>query len=100
MRRPRASWWMYLLAASFLAYFALLFYSYCWGPEVLRFVHSPGRGPLLLKGFWSNSPGVRAGLQSGDRLVAIDGRTVGNWFDVWAMSANFQADRPVRLEIE
>ncbi len=100
MPRPRAPWWTYLFAASFLAYFALLFYSFCWGPELLGHMHSPGRKPLLLKGFWSNSAGWRAGLRSGDRLVAIDGRTVGNWFDVWAIGANFQPDRPVRLEIE
>ncbi len=100
MPRQRAPWWMYLLAASFLAYFALLFYSYCWGPELLGFVHSPGRRLLVLKGVWPNSPGQRAGLQSGDRLVAMDGHTVGNWFDVWGLGANFQADRPVRLEIE
>ncbi len=100
MSRPRAPWWMYVLAASFLAYFALLFYSYCWGPELLGFLHSPGKDFVVLKGVWPNSPGERAGLQSGDRLVAIDGRTVRTWFDVWGLGANFQADRPVQLEIE
>ncbi len=100
MPRPRAPWWMYLLAASFLAYFALLFYSYCWGPELLGFLHFPGKHFVVLKGVWPNFPGQRAGLQSGDRLVAIDGRTVHNWFDVWGLGANFQVDRPVRLEIE
>jgi len=91
---------MYLLAASFLAYFALLFYSYCWGPELLGFLHFPGKHFGVLKGVWPNFPGQRAGLRSGDRLVAIDGRTVHNWFDVWGLGANFQVDRPVRLEIE
>lgn len=47
----------------------------------------------------AGSPGERAGLRIGDRIVAIEGRAVERWHDV-AFSIMTSIDRPLAFEVD
>ena len=61
MPGPRAPWWMYVIAASFLAFFALYSYYVFFGPDVLwissGFPFERPRGLLMS----ALSPALRTG---------------------------------------
>ncbi len=62
MPRPRAPWWMYLVTATFLAYFALLIYSRAWGPERVGMNLDYTDAGVFVRAVTPNSPGESAGL--------------------------------------
>lgn len=96
----RAPWWMYVVAASFLAYFALLVYSQFWGPQSAGMEGDFSGGNMLLHWVPPNSVLERAGLKSGDRVLAVDGQVIRNYADWVAIKANFEVARPRHLELE
>lgn len=100
MPSPRPPWWMYLVAASFLAYFGLLFYVEFWGPEPNGMQVEYRGGHILVHSVDPFSPAGRAGLQPGDRLIRFDGRVFRSDWDWLAIRSNFEVGRPHRLEIE
>ncbi len=100
MPKPRAPWWMYVVAASFLAYFALLTYSDFWGPERVGMNIGFGGAEVVVQAVSSDSPGERAGLKPGDRLLAVDGMVIHSRFDWDVVGANLEVGRPHRMEIE
>lgn len=56
--------------------------------------------PQIIGQVSENSPAERAGLQSGDRVVAINGRAVDGWVNLVSLIAEaVAADRPVQMEI-
>ena len=55
--------------------------------------------PVLVGGFSETSVAREAGLEIGDRIVALDGRPVEKWKDFW-MALAPKADRPVTLRID
>lgn len=100
MPRSRAPWWMYLIAASLLGNFALVIYVYFWGPEPPFGRFNFTRGALVVEEVLPNSAGTRAGIQVGDRVLAIDGRRVlglGQWD---AIRINFEVGQAYRLQVE
>ncbi len=100
MSSPRAPWWMYIVAASLLGNFALNIYVYLWGPEQPFNQYNFAREALVVEEVLPNSAGDRAGIQAGDRLLAIDGRRVrglGQW-DL--IRINFEVGKPYRLQVE
>jgi eukaryotic-like serine/threonine-protein kinase len=91
---------MYIIAASFLGFFALVTYSTIWGVQRLG-VNTDYRGDrMLLRIVAAGSPAERAGLQVGDQLLAVDGRTIHNGPDWEVIGANLEAGQPYHLEIE
>jgi hypothetical protein len=44
----RAPWWLYIVAASFLGFFALQIYSYVRGPEFLDLLPDYSNGGLIV----------------------------------------------------
>ena len=99
MPSGRAPWWMFIVAASFLAYVSLVCYQTFWGPNWLtdqfvglEFAFVAGKGMVVVS--------VRQpGLQPGDRILAVDGQTIRNAHDWNAIRANTEVGRPERWEI-
>lgn len=103
MRASRAPWWLYIIAASFLGYFALQVYTYIWGTEEVGFRRDYSTGSVIVKQVSPGGAGERAGLHAGDRIVAVDGRPLvpnmgrSSWI---AAYANFEVGRPLPLKVE
>ena len=100
LMRQRAPWWMFVLAASFIAYFALLIYCDFWGPQPLGVLAEFSSGYKIVRAVFPNSPAERAGLKPGDRVLGVDDRKIRNLFDWTRIRINLEVDRQYRLEIE
>jgi predicted metalloprotease with PDZ domain len=78
MESRHAPWWMFVIAASFLIYASLLPYGFFRGPVSLpvgldvRF----SAGAMMVWSVAPNSQPERAGLQGGDRVMAVDGQSI------------------------
>jgi hypothetical protein len=100
MSLQRAPWWMYAVAASFLAYFALVDYTLWSGPGPVGIGVEYGQRGAVLSDIGPGSPAERAGLQPGDRLVAVNGLAVHHALEWNVVGTNFESNRPQRFEIE
>lgn len=100
MPRQPAPWWMYALAACFLGHVALVDYANVRGPERLGvdLVFEPSGA--LVQGIIPGFAGERAGLQPGDRILAVDGIAVHHSFEWNVIGANLEIGRLHRVEIE
>jgi membrane-associated protease RseP (regulator of RpoE activity) len=67
---------MYILAASLLGNFFLNIYGSLWGPERPFSQYNFAREALVVEEVLPNSSGDQAGIQVGDRVLAINGRRV------------------------
>jgi eukaryotic-like serine/threonine-protein kinase len=93
VRRPstKAPWWLFVLAASYLAYFGLLLHS-----DFLR-LEPPGvlvafrSGGMMLQQVMAGSAAAKAGLQSGDIVVSVGGRQLRRRQDWTAVELNLRA---------
>ncbi len=99
MTRARAPWWMFVLAASFLGYFALLLYCDLWRPQAEGIRVAFTAGGMRVQAVEAGSPAAHAGLQAGDLVVSAGGGPVRRRVDWLAVEANVEAGRPVALEI-
>jgi membrane-associated protease RseP (regulator of RpoE activity) len=88
MRRPRAPWWVHFCAASFLGYFALVMFSYWYPPASVGISFGTPMGGLIVGSVTANSEADHAGVQPGDRLVAVNGRRFRNARDQRAFTAS------------
>ena len=73
---------MYIIAASLLGNFALNVCVYLLGPEPPFSRYNFAREALVVEEVLPNSPGGQAGIEGGDRVLAIDGhrvRGLGQW---------------------
>ena len=79
MPRPRAPWWIHLCAASFLGYFGLVMFSTFYPPAGVGVRIGTARADgLIVASVIADLEADRAGVQPGDRLVAINGRRLRN----------------------
>ncbi len=100
MSSRRAPWWMYIVAASLLGNFALNIYVYLLGPAPPFSRYNFVKDALVVEEVLPNSAGDRAGIQVGDRVLAINGRRVqglGQWDMI---RINFEIGKPYRLQVE
>lgn len=94
MQAPRAPWWFYVLAASFLGFLALQFFTGTLGQA---FGYDQEGTTALVTDLISDSIWARAGVRPGDRIMSVDGVPFSDW-DV--VGANIQPGRPFILQIE
>ncbi|MBZ5516601.1 MAG: protein kinase [Acidobacteriia bacterium] len=100
MSGPRAPWWMYVVAASYIGFVTLLFYQVFGGPPILRgFEGRFMRGGMVVLSIHPNSVEARAGLKQGDHLLAVNGQFIRNVHDWEAIRANTEIGRPERWQI-
>ena len=100
MPRPRAPWWMFVLAVSFLAFFILTTYCKLWEPESEGFQYKSRDGRMVLREVTPNSPAATAGLEPGDRVVSVDGHVLRTTLDWLLFHGNIEINRPLQLEVE
>jgi tRNA A-37 threonylcarbamoyl transferase component Bud32 len=101
MRLVHAPWWMYVVAASLLAFFAFTIYADVFAPEFSGILAADDAGRnVRLVTIERGSPLERAGLQPGDRIVAADGDAITSLDDWRRHAALFHVDRAVELEID
>src|SRR5215469_11173315 len=93
---------MYVIAASFLAFFALIYYYELFGPDVLgvslEFPFENPKGRLIYAPM--SLALERAGAKPGDYLVRVDGQQLYTTSDWLAIAANLEVGRRVRLGID
>src|SRR3990167_2277504 len=95
-----APWWMYVLAACFLGYVALFDYANFWGPDRVGVSLAYEPSGALVESVTAGSAGERAGLEPGDRILAVDGMVARHAFEWNVIGANFEIGRLHRVEIE
>jgi len=92
------------LRASFLAFFALIFYYDLFGPDVPGLSFGPTfenrKGQMVVLSPPMNPAFERARAKTGDYVVSVDGQEVYTDSDWLAVAANLEVGRPVRLGIE
>src|SRR6185295_16751246 len=87
--RPRAPWWIHLCAASFLGYFGLVMFSNFHPPAGVGVrVETTRTDGLIVARVIADFAADRAGVQPGDRLVAINGRRLHNPREYSAFNAS------------
>ena len=100
MSSPRAPWWMYIVAASYLGFVALYFYQLFWGPPIWpAFEGRFTSGGLAVLSVHPNSAEARAGLKEGDRVLSVNDQVIRNVRDWEAIRANSEVGRPERWQI-
>lgn len=91
MPKTKAPWWMYVVAFSYSAYLCITMYLVFWGPEWVGITAIQDRDRVLIKAVLSNSPASRAGLRSGDQIVAGAGHPIYSAADWYAITFNVKA---------
>src|SRR5262245_30455287 len=89
MPRPRATWWIHLCAASFLGYFGLVMFSSFYPPAGIGVgIATARKDGLIVASVIADLAADRAGVQPGDRLVAINGRRLHDQREFSAFNAS------------
>ena len=96
----RAPWWMYVIAASYVALLALIPYLVIWGPaDLLGVTIVFEDAGMVLRSVDRNSLLGVSGLQSGDRILAVDGMPIRNVREWTAFQNNLEVGRIQRWQI-
>ena len=100
MARARAPWWMYLVAASFFAFFCFTIYAdlTAVGWEGADFDDT--HGSLQITRLAKDSALMTAGLRRGDRVVSLNGRAIRTIDDWDRAHQRMAVGRAVDLEVE
>src|SRR5271167_1636087 len=98
MSSARIPWWIWLIAASFIACFLVGFvYLPLKLPEATG-IH-PGFGDFQVASVTPGSPGDTAGVKPGDRIVNVDGRVVQTQGEVASALSNTRFDHAVSIVV-
>ncbi|MBV8891872.1 MAG: protein kinase, partial [Acidobacteria bacterium] len=96
----RPPWWMYLIAAPFVAHVLYMWALWLLGPEPTGIgVRGTGSHPAIIK-VMQGSPAERAGVQRGDLLLRANDRPILN-MNYWSwFVTNIDAGTPVVLDTD
>lgn len=101
MPRQRAPWWIYVVAASYVGFVALFPYEIFWGPFGLPGFEGGFRnGSMVVFAVHPDSAEARAGLEEGDRILAVNGQAIHSVRDWESTRANVEPGRPRHWEID
>ena len=92
-----------LLGAAMLLHSALWMYYIRWQPSVYLGTHPgqlPRAGELVIAGVTPKSPAAQAGLETGDRILSINGRPMNTLFPYYDVLRHGHAEDPVRVIVE
>lgn len=92
--------WLYLAAATFLAYYAVLVYSERYQPGETGLRYDFAEGTMRIRAVSPSSPASRAGIRSDDVLLAVDERQIHTWEDWRHFRATRETGRTYRFKIE
>jgi serine/threonine-protein kinase len=95
-----APWWLYVVAASYLAFYCLHTYVSLRGVEPSAFNPVYGENEMRVQAVSPGGPAARAGLQPGDRIVTVNGQPIRNVLDWYAARANFEVGKPIEYTLE
>lgn len=90
MPSRRAPWWLFFMAASYLAFFVFATCCRFWEPESEGIQFGAGTGPVVLLGVTPNSPAAKAGLEAGDTIVSVNGQPLQSFADWIPFRANLE----------
>src|SRR5437016_4350013 len=100
MSRPRAPWWMFLVAASFFAFVALIVYQTFSAPSGADGLEADfTKEGMVVLAVKPSSFVDRVGLMLHDRVVSVDDQVIRNFHDWEAIRANTEIGHPQRWEI-
>ena len=98
MSSARIPWWIWLVAASFIACFLV---GFVYLP--LKLPESSGINPNFrdnrVASVTPGSPGDAAGVKQDDRIVNVDGRAVQNSIELGSVLSNTIFDHPVSIVV-
>jgi eukaryotic-like serine/threonine-protein kinase len=96
----RPPWWMYLIAAPFVAHMLYMWALWLFGPEPMGIaVRGTGSNPAVIK-VMQRSPAERAGIQPGDLILRANDKPIVN-MNYWTWFAtNIDAVTPVVLDTD
>jgi tRNA A-37 threonylcarbamoyl transferase component Bud32 len=99
-RRP--PWWMFIIAATFLADFGLQTYLRIIARPQFGWTASSENGRRVVDAVDPGTSAARAGLKPGDVILAIEGRDIQSYLGRAGkpFRANLETHRPYRFEIE
>src|SRR6187399_1652957 len=80
-RKLRNSVWIYLLAASFLFYYAVMIYAELFQPGRTGIDFEFNNGSINITAVDLRSPAGRARLVVGDKVLRVDQRFIRTWED-------------------
>lgn len=100
MSRRASPWWLFVLAAAFIAYFGLLLHLESRRAEPIGFQVEFAQGGMSVRRVAPGSAAAAAGLRSGDEIVLAAGRPVRVRGDWHAVEANLVAGTAVPLIVE
>lgn len=96
----RPQWWMYLIAAVFVADFLLRFYCVVLGPRGFDFGLRQEGGRSVIAVVPPGSVAERSGLKPGDILIALDGQFMRSASDWRVIRSNLESGQTYRFDIE
>ena len=96
----RPPWWMWIVAAVFLADVLIRTWCYALGPELFGFTSRLEGRRYVVASVTAGGLAERSGLQPGDVLVTLDGRPFERVADERVRRPNLEIGREHRFEIE
>ena len=94
MSRQRPQWWMYVVAASYLALIAFIPYLLIWGPSDIDGLQAVfEQGAMRIRVVEPETPLAKAGLRAGDLVLTVDGLPIRSTHDWTAVQVNMEVER-------
>lgn len=91
-------WWMAVVAGSFLVCFGSMTALTVNGPKI-GIYQANVRGTVVIDGVIPHSSAETAGILPGDRLLRVNGQSIGSRFDWIVVHSNLTSEHPANFEI-